>query len=67
MIDRFISICFWASGTWLAIALFFAILPDSQPKPNYEMQANCIAEYDYQHPERPMMDNLIIALQRCQR
>ena len=34
-------------------------------KTNYEMQAQCIAEYDYQHPERTMMANLEAALEVC--
>lgn len=33
---------------------------------NYEQVANCIAEYDYQHPERSQIDNLVISLKECQ-
>jgi hypothetical protein len=36
-------------------------------RPDYEAQANCIAEYDYQHPERQTMDNLVAALQLCKK
>ena len=32
---------------------------------NYELLANCIAEYDYHHPEQPQFDNLVAALREC--
>lgn len=34
--------------------------------PDYEARANCIAEYDYQHPRRSQMNNLVISLKKCQ-
>lgn len=34
-------------------------------EPDYEAQANCIAEYDYTHPRQSQMDNLVAALKEC--
>jgi hypothetical protein len=61
---RFLDILFYVAATFLALNLFVGLTNDDN-KPNYEARANCIAEFDYQHPERTMMDNLVIALKTC--
>lgn len=61
-----------ASSTILLGFVFMALVlatayPAKAEQPDYELIANCIAEFDYTHPDQPMMDNLVIALEECQR
>lgn len=49
----------------LADSFSASYIEPTSDKPDYELQANCIAEYDYTHPDRSMMDNLVIALEEC--
>jgi hypothetical protein len=38
---------------------------DNSPPTDAQLIANCIAEYDYQYPERSRLDNLVISLELC--
>jgi len=42
-----------------------AAFADNSPPTDAELIANCIAEYDYQYPERSQLDNLVISLDIC--
>lgn len=54
-----------AMVAFFSIAVFAVLTAPQSKEPDYEAQANCVAEYDYTHPERNQMDNLVIALRRC--
>lgn len=49
----------------IVLAVYHVEKHEAPPEPDYRMQADCIAEFDYTHPGRSMMDNLIIALEVC--
>lgn len=48
------------------IAFGWAVSVAEPDRPDWNRIADCIAEYDYHHPERTQMDNLVIALKECQ-
>ena len=49
----------------VAILAVFLIAHTPERKIDFEMQANCIEEYVYTHPENPIHDNLIAGLKEC--
>ena len=56
----------WIIIFFLAYSAYTMDFIANDPKPiNYEQQANCIAEFDYQHPNATMMDNLVVSLRKC--
>lgn len=58
----------WYSALATIVISSWVFLGDvrvSTNEPNYELQANCIAEYDYTHPQQSKFDNLVAALQVC--
>jgi hypothetical protein len=58
---------FMAALFFMTVAYALAVTNSRGDTPSYEAQANCIAEYDYQHPRVEMIDNLIAALQLCKK
>lgn len=49
----------------IAVFLLLIFATDEGRQTDYEMQANCIAEYAYTNPQQDRFDNLITALERC--